>query len=227
MPNTRICTALLALFLAVSLATSADARRWRWWHYGSYDRSDRSERAERDDSGGSRRARAVEFGDPSARGSRSGGPFGAVVERLISGCTQQADELARWPIENIARIAAPDEAQRATLEALRVAATEASDRLAADCPQTVPAAPEVRLEAVEQATDVATAAFTAIEPSLQQFYAALDDEQKARLLRDLTLAPPRASDRTADRSRGRFAERAERWERRSYRSRRSYEAEFE
>src|SRR5262245_60063035 len=209
--------ALVALFLAVSLATSADARRWRWWYYGGYDRSDRSERAERDDNGGSGRTRAAEFA--SARGPRSGGPFGAVVERLISGCIQQADQLAHWPIEDIARIAAPDEAQRATLEALRVAATEASDRLAADCPQTVPAAPEVRLEAVEQAIDAASAAFTAIEPSLQQFYAALDDEQKARLLRDLTLAPPRASARTADRSRDRFAERAERWEWRSYRSR--------
>src|SRR5262245_31173599 len=109
------------------------------------------------------------------------------------------DQLAHLPIEDIARIAAPDEAQRATLEALRAVATQTSDRLGADCPQSVPAAPEVRLEAVEQAIDAASAAFTAIEPALQQFYAALDDEQKARLLRDLTLAPqPRVSDRTAD-----------------------------
>ena len=215
-------TALVALFLAVSLATSADARRWRWWYYGGYDRSDRLERAGRDDSGGSRRTRGAEFA--SARGPRSGGPFGAVVERLISGCTQQADQLAHLPIADIARIAAPDEAQRATLEALRAVATQTSDRLGADCPQSVPVAPEVRLAAVEQAIDAASAAFTAIEPALQQFYAALDDEQKARLLRDLTLAPqPRVSD--ADRSRDRVAERAERWDRRSYRSRRSYEAD--
>src|SRR5262245_1546468 len=141
--------ALVALFLAVSLATSADARRWRWWYYGGYDRSDRLERAGRDDSGGSRRTRAAEFA--SARGPRSGGPFGAVVERLISGCTQQADQLAHWPIEDIARIAAPDEAQRATLEALRVAATQTSDRLGAECTQSEPVEPEVRLGAVVEA----------------------------------------------------------------------------
>jgi hypothetical protein len=41
----------------------------------------------------------------------------------------------------------------------------------------------VRLEAVEQAIDAATSAFAAVEPALQKFYFALDDEQKARLLR--------------------------------------------
>jgi hypothetical protein len=42
----------------------------------------------------------------------------------------------------------------------RATAKAASDRLSSDCPQSVPAAPEVRLEAVEQAIDAATVAFT-------------------------------------------------------------------
>ena len=200
MAKTRILPALLAFILALCLTTSADARRWRWWHsYGGCDRSDRAERS--DD--GSRRARAAEFPDPAGRGSR--GAFGTIVERLISGCSQQADQLANLPYDDITRIAAPDDAQRAALEALRGTAAKAAERFAADCPQSVPV-PELRLEAVEQAIDTATSAFAAVEPALQKFYSALDDEQKARLLRDMTLADsqPRAADRRAERSRDRW-----------------------
>jgi len=200
MAKTRILPAFLAFLLALCLATGADARRWRWWHYGGYDRSDRAERSS-DDS--SRRARAGEFPDPAARASR--GAFGAIVARLISGCGAQADQLANLPYDDITRIAVPDDAQRTALEALRGTAAQAAQRLAADCPQSVPV-PEVRLEAVEQAMDAATVAFAAVEPALQKFYSALDDEQKARLLRDMTLADtqPRAADRRTGRSSSRW-----------------------
>ena len=225
MAKTRILPACLVFLLALCLATSADARRWKWWHYGGYDRS---ERGERDDDGGSRRARAAELPDPALRGSR--GAFGTIVERLVSGCGLQADQLANLPYDEITRIAAPDDAQRAALEALRGTAALAAQRFAADCPQSVPAAPEVRLEAVEQAIDAATSAFAAVEPALQKFYSALDDEQKARLLRDMTLAnsQPRAADRRADRSRDRWRDPPDRWERRSSRWRayaRAYDPE--
>jgi LTXXQ motif family protein len=212
MTKTRIFLGLLAFLLALCLATSADARRWRW-HYGGYDRSDRAERF--DDR--SRRARAAEFPDPAVRGSR--GAFGTIVERLVSGCGRQAEELASLPYDDITRIAAPNDSQRAALEALRGTAGKAAERFAADCPQSVPV-PELRLEAVEQSIDSATAAFTAVEPALQKFYSALDDEQKARLLRDMTLADsqPRAADRRADRSRERWRD-PDRGDRRSSRYR--------
>src|SRR6516165_6702142 len=63
--------------------------------------------------------------------------FGAVVEKLGRGCGQQGTEL----------------------EGLRENAKKAAERLAADCPQDVPAAPAARLEAVEQGIDAALAAF--------------------------------------------------------------------
>jgi LTXXQ motif family protein len=200
MSGTRILPALVVLALSLSLATGAEARKWRWWYsYGGHGASSRS-----DDDG--RRARAEWLNE---RG-KGGGAFGAVVDRLVRGCLQQADELRSWPFDDISRIAAPDDTQRAALEALRTSSAAAAERLVADCPQDVPAPPWARLEAVEQAIDAATAAFAAVEPALQAFYAALDDEQKARLLRDLTLAPaqPRAEGR-----------RAERWEERRYRRR--------
>jgi hypothetical protein len=130
-----------------------------------------------------------------------GGAFGAVVDRLLRGCLQQADEFRSWPFETITRITAPDETQRAALEALRGSAAAAAERLSIDCPQSVPAPRWVRLESIEQAIDAATAAFVAVEPALRGFYAALDDEQKARLLLDTTLsaAQAREGDRSGER----------------------------
>ena len=207
--RSRILPALLVLALSLSLASSAEARKWRWWYgYGGHGYSSRSS----DDDG--RRARAAEW-PVTARVSRGGGAFGAVIDRLVRSCLQQADELRSWPFEEITRIAAPDDAQRAALEALRERAAAASGRLTSDCPQDLPAPPWARLEAVEQAIDAVTSAFAAVESALQGFYAALDDEQKARLLRDMTLAPAQARD---------GQRRAERWEPRSYRWR-AYERE--
>src|SRR5262249_57036206 len=86
-----------------------------------------------------------------------------------------------------------DESQRPALAALRDSAKKAAERLAADCPQDVPAAPSARLEAVEQGIDAMLAAFDTVEPALQSFYGALDDEQKARLYRDMMAAPAAAN----------------------------------
>src|SRR5215469_467189 len=206
--RTGILPALLVLMMSICLSTSADARRWKWWHYyGSYERSARSGDNDR------RRARASEIPGPAARAGRGGAALGAIAERLISGCRQQSAELANLPFDTIARIAAPDDAQHAALDALRGTAREAAERFASDCPQSVSAGPAVRLEAMEQAIDAARAAFNVVEPALQRFYSALDDEQKARLLRDITLADAsaRPSERTAERAGGRSDRRSSRW----------------
>jgi hypothetical protein len=208
MLRTGILPALLLVVMSVCLSTSADARRWKWWqYYSSYDRSARSDDHNR------RIARASEVPGPAGCAGRGGGALGAIAERLISGCGQQSAELTNLPFDTIARIAAPDDAQRAALAALRGTAREAAERLASDCPQSVPAGPAVRLEAMEQAIDAARAAFTAVEPALQRFYSALDDEKKARLLRDMTPAdaPARPSERTAERYGERSDRRSSRW----------------
>ena len=122
-----------------------------------------------------------------------GGPFAAVVEKLVRGCGQQGAEFENWPFDAIAQIVGAAEAQRKALAALRESAKAAAQRLAADCPQDVPAAPSARLEAVEQGIDAALAAFDQVQPALATFYGALDDEQKARLYRDM--AAPAATAR--------------------------------
>ena len=55
--------------------------------------------------------------------------------------------------------------------------------------------------AAEQAIDTVTASYAAVEPPLRAFFAALDDEQKVRLLRGLSSSGPQAreGDRTPQR----------------------------
>src|SRR5215813_4284384 len=196
MLRTVILPGLLVLVFSLSLCTSADARRWRY-HNGH-------ERTDRNDGDSARRARAIKL-----LPIRGAGALSVVVERLISGCGQQAGELGNLPFATIARIAAPNEVQGGALEALRETAIQAAERLASDCPQSVPAEPAVRLEAVERAIDAASAAFATVLPALQTFYSALDDEQKARLLRDMT--PQSSTERTAKRSGERSDRRSSRW----------------
>jgi hypothetical protein len=203
----RILPALLALALSCGLASSADARKWRSYHHDNSSRYGDNE---------SRRPMTPEGSEVGARAASGGGAFGAVVDQLVRGCAQRGAELDNWPFDDIARIAAPDELQSRSLEALRAAAKEAAKQLALDCPQQVSAVPSARLEAVEQGIDTTLAVFGTLQPTLQAFYGALNDEQKARLLRDLTMSAgaARSSERTREqmnqRSDGRSAERRER-----------------
>ena len=166
---------------------------------------------EREDWG---RRREADRGDAALRRGR--GPFGAVVEKLVRGCGQQGAEFENWPFDAISQIVGADEKERTALAALRERANKAAERLAADCPQDVPAAPAARLEAVEQGIDAVLAAFDTVEPALATFYGTLNDEQKARLYRDMA-APAAAAAREAT---PRREAQEERRERRAYSSRR-------
>ena len=197
-----ILPALLGLVYSHCLSTSADARRLRYYNATS-GRIEMIAIAR--DALALPSYRRLSFAAPGA--------LSVFGERLISGCGQQAGELGNLPFAAIARIAAPDEVQSVALEALRETAMQATERLASDCPQSMPAEPAVRLEAVERAIDAASAAFASVLPALQKFYSALDDEQKARLFRDMTLAqaPVSSSERTAKRSGERLDRRSSRW----------------
>src|SRR6266545_7275084 len=184
-----------------------DRRRARYdeWRRAREDRSrDRDEELSR--------SRAAERGDvPRGRS----GPFGAAIDKLVRGCAVQAAEFENWPLDAIVRTVGADETQRKALDGLRDAAKQAAQRLSTDCPQDVPAAPAARLEAVEQGIAAALAAFDTVEPKLAAFYAALNDEQKARLYRDMA-APAAASAAQTTGAREaqderRYSSRRERW----------------
>src|SRR5215470_5710142 len=198
-----------------SVQDRGDRRRARSlddWRRGRYEDWRRSRERDREDW---TRRREAERGDAALRRTR-GGPFGAVVEKLVRGCGAQGAEFENWPFDAIAQTVGADEKERTALAALRESAKTAAERLAADCPQDVPAAPAARLEAVEQGIDAALAAFDTVEPALATFYGTLDDEQKARLYRDMA-APAAANARETT---PRREAQEERRERRDYSSRR-------
>jgi ABC-type sugar transport system substrate-binding protein len=100
----------LSVFL---VSSSAEARKWRWRHfYGVYDYG-----------------YVVPFGDDGWRDrvsegvetarARTGGGFGAIIDRLIRGCVQQAADLQNLPFDEIARIVAPKAVLIVRLEAVR------------------------------------------------------------------------------------------------------------
>ena len=197
-----ILPSLLGLALILSLVSSAEAGRWRFNFFGLhiYGYSPRSVvHGYSPRSGVDRRnvANVVE----TERVSTGGGAVGALLDRLVRGCLQQAAEFQSWPYEAISQIASPDDAQRSALEALRASTTAAAERLSADCPRDEPAPSGERLVAAEQAIDTVTSSYAAVEPPLRAFFAALDDEQKARLLRGLSSSGPQAreGDRTPER----------------------------
>jgi hypothetical protein len=118
----------------------------------------------------------------SARAQPERAGLAAVLGHLVSSCAQQADELRRWPLDEVAEVARPDERQRARLADLRSVAATAADRLAAECPRDIPVGLPQRLHAVTRALGIVAGALDALRPSLAGFYATLEDEQKARLL---------------------------------------------
>jgi LTXXQ motif family protein len=200
--------------------------RWRDRYRDRYDRrrarydewrrarEDRLRSRDRDEE--LSRSRAAERGDvPRGRS----GPFGATIEKLVRGCAVQAAEFENWPFDAISRTVGADETQRKVLDGLRDAAKQAAQRLSTECPQDVPAAPAARLEAAEQGIDAALKAFDVVEPKLAAFYAALNDEQKARLYRDMAAPAAAAAGSAADTTGAREAreDRRERYSSRRHR----------
>ena len=193
MPKPTVVSAILLIVAAVCLASDADARG------GRYSGGDNDRNSDQTDPGDRRRGRAAEAPDPSSR--PGGGAFTAIVARLIRGCSQQGADIQSWPFDSMAQIVNPDDGQRRALNQLQAVAKSTAETLRSTCPANTPAAPAARFDAVEKAVDTAVEGFNSLQPALQAFYGTLDDEQKARLLRDMTVAS--AQDNVDRRSAGR------------------------
>jgi LTXXQ motif family protein len=98
--------------------------------------------------------------------------------------------LSGLAIDRIEDLVRPTDAQSAALDRLDDAIQKALDRLQAACPTAAALTPVGRLEAMQQRLEAMIAAANAVRPALDDFYAALDDEQKARFNRlDRETAP--------------------------------------
>jgi hypothetical protein len=95
-------------------------------------------------------------------------------------CSQPKSGLTQLPIERIETAIRPAGAQKEMLDRLREATEKAVQGLQAACPDNVPLTPVGRLDAMEKRLEAMMQAANLVQPALDEFYATLSSEQKAR-----------------------------------------------
>jgi hypothetical protein len=95
-------------------------------------------------------------------------------------CGEPKSGLTQLPIERIEAVIHPAGKQKEALERLSDATKEAVKGLQAACPDDLPLTPVGRLEAMEKRLQAMLQAAQRVQPALDDFYATLNSEQKAR-----------------------------------------------
>jgi hypothetical protein len=95
-------------------------------------------------------------------------------------CGEPKSSLTQLPIERIEAVIHPAGKQKDALDRLSKATKDAVEGLQAACPDDVPLTPLGRLEAMEKRLEAMLQAAALVQPALDEFYAALSNEQKAR-----------------------------------------------
>jgi hypothetical protein len=99
---------------------------------------------------------------------------------LVEGCQSAQASVPQWPETQIEARLHLNEAQRASLAALKDATAKAADMLKASCPTTEPITPPARLEAIANRLETMLQGVKIVRAALDDFYGKLDDEQKAQ-----------------------------------------------
>jgi len=96
-------------------------------------------------------------------------------------CGEPKSSLTNLPIERIEAVIRPvGGRQKEALDRLSGATKKAVQGLQAACPDNVPLTPVGRLEAMERRLEAMLQAANRVQPALDEFYATLNSEQKAR-----------------------------------------------
>jgi hypothetical protein len=95
-------------------------------------------------------------------------------------CGEPKSSLTNLPIERIETVIRPAGTQKEALDRLSGATEKAVQELQAACPDDVPLTPVGRLEAMEKRLEAMLRAAKLVQPALDEFYATLSSEQKAR-----------------------------------------------
>ena len=94
-------------------------------------------------------------------------------------CGSDKPGLANFPIEKIQETVSPTDDQLDLLDKLEDAAFKAIDIMKAACPEDPPASPDQRLASTQTRIEAMVEAAKVIQPALEDFYAALNEQQKA------------------------------------------------
>jgi hypothetical protein len=95
-------------------------------------------------------------------------------------CGDPKTSLTQLPIERIDAVVQPAGKQKEALDRLSEATRQAVQGLQAACPDQVPLTPIGRLEAMQKRLEAMLEAANRVQPALDEFYATLSSEQKAR-----------------------------------------------
>ena len=95
-------------------------------------------------------------------------------------CGEPKSGLTNLPIARIEAVIRPASTQKDALDRLSGATDKAVQALQAACPDSVPLTPVGRLEAMEKRLEAMLQAAKLVQPALDEFYATLSSEQKAR-----------------------------------------------
>ena len=107
----------------------------------------------------------------------------SVASQAAETCKQPKPGLANLPIEKIEDALNPTDAQEAELNKLQDATDKAVSIMQAACPDETPITPTGRLDAMEKRLQAMIDAAKTVKPALENFYASLTSEQKARFNR--------------------------------------------
>jgi hypothetical protein len=99
---------------------------------------------------------------------------------LVQSCDVAQSAALTWPTEEVETRLQPTDAQRASLAALQNASTKAADMLKASCGPDEAVTPPARLASAGKRLDTMLEAVKLMRSSLDDFYATLNDEQKAQ-----------------------------------------------
>ena len=130
---------------------------------------------------------ALQRDRPAAWPSRSGRSATAEAnnaQTAQANCSSEKAGLSNIAIDRIEELGAADRRRRRPpLDRLDEAMQKAVEILREACPNTIPMTPVGRLEVMKQRLDAMIQAANAVRPALEDFYAALSDEQKAKFNR--------------------------------------------
>jgi hypothetical protein len=98
-------------------------------------------------------------------------------------CSSEKAGISNLAVNRIEDAVRPTEAQGAALDKLDAAMQKAVEALNTACPNAIPQTPVGRLDVMQKRVEAMIGAANIVRPALEEFYASLSDEQKAKLNR--------------------------------------------
>jgi hypothetical protein len=129
--------------------------------------------------------------------------FAVSIDEMIHACAAQAAAFRQLPPEAVVEAVQLTDDQRAALDEIRTSAGSAAQSLDANCPKSIPAKLDAKLDTLGNVLNLVADALGGLRPAVVKFHALLSDEQKGRLI-TMTLSDgrPSRSGRTGKNSAG-------------------------